>query len=136
MYIEPILPDFQYVKIRRTGGILGVDQSLHVDGSLAATVSDRMSGTRRFALDAMGSAQLMHALSQLVARDPQPSTRRGCDLFHYDIELSYGGTIYRFNSVDLGADEALHGVTLAANQLIDHQPKPFQTMQLHVEAGA
>lgn len=135
MHIEPIIPDFNFVRIRRTGGILGVDQSIHVDRGLSATVEDRFAGTRSFDLDAASSHELMVALSTLVARNPEPSRRTGCDLFHYDIELSYAGRVYTFSSVDLGADEALHGVTLAAGRLIDNEPLPFRTMQLHVGAS-
>lgn len=136
MYIEPIFPGFNYVRIRRTGGILGVDQSLHIDETLAATVADRFAGDRKFALDATSSQELMAALSTLVNKNPAPSSRTGCDLFHYDIELSYAGQIYTFSSVDLGADEALHGVTLAAGKIMDNNPFPFQPMQLHVGAAA
>lgn len=136
MHIEPTFPDFNYVRIRRTGGILGVDQSLHLDRDLQASVEDRHRGDRTFTLDAWTSQELMAALSRLVERNPPPSTRTGCDLFHYDIELSFGGSTYRFNSVDLGADEALHGVSLAANRLIDRNPAPFHPMQLHVAANA
>jgi hypothetical protein len=121
MHIEPVIPDFEYVRIRRTGGILGVDESLHIGSDLAAKFT---------------AQELMSALSTLAASNAKSSTRTGCDLFHYDIELKYGGTTYRFNSVDLGADEALHGVTIAANQLIDRDPQQFHIMDLHVGAEA
>ncbi|MCB0880047.1 MAG: hypothetical protein KDC46_13835 [Thermoleophilia bacterium] len=134
MYIAPVFPEFKYVKIRRTGGILGVDQSLHVGSDLDAKVTDRHRGDRTFELDAFTSQELMKALAELVERNPDPSTRQGCDLFHYDIELAYDGKVYHFDSVDLGADEALHGVMLAANQLIDKDPNPVHIMQLHVDA--
>lgn len=136
MHIEPVIPDFEYVKIRRTGGILGVDESLQIGPDLAAKVTDRHRGDRSFELDAYSAQELMSALSTLAASNAKSSTRTGCDLFHYDIELKYGGTTYRFNSVDLGADEALHGVTLAANRLIDQNPKQFHIMDLHVGAEA
>ncbi len=132
MYVEPVFHDLDYVRIRRTGGILGVDQSLHVDASLTASVQDRHRGDRSFQLDAFTSQELMQALATLVARNPAPSSRTGCDLFHYDIELSFGGTVHHFSSVDLGADEALHGVTLAANRLIDRNPNPLHIMRLNV----
>jgi hypothetical protein len=131
MYIEPPLTGFDYVTIRRTGGILGVNQLLHVDGELRARVEDRHAGTRAFELDAFTSQELLHALATLAERQPAPSPRTGCDLFHYDIELAVDGRVYRFNTVDIGADEALHGVMLAANRLIEHDPLPFHVMSLH-----
>ncbi len=119
MLIDPVLPDFEFVRIRRSGGLLGVDESLTIDRDLEAKVSDRMRGDRSFALDAHASQELMEALKTLVERNPGASTSHGADLFHYDIELTSGGTSYHFSSVDLGADEALHGVMLAANRLIE-----------------
>ncbi|MCW2949381.1 MAG: hypothetical protein JWN41_394 [Thermoleophilia bacterium] len=134
MRIEPTLPQFDYVTIRRTGGIMGVDQTLHVDRELDASVTDRHFGDRAFNLDAYMSQELMAALSTLIARNPTASTRVGCDLFHYDIEVASGGTVHRFSSVDLGADEALHGVMLAANDLMSHQLAPAKSMTLHAVA--
>lgn len=133
MHIEPVIPDFDYVKIRRTGGILGVDELLHVDRTLAASVTDRIAGDRLFELDAFTSQELMHALARLVEVKPDPSTRRGCDMFHFDVELSIGGRLQTFHSIDVGADEALHGVMLAANRLIREDPAPFHTMSLHMQ---
>ena len=133
MNVAPVIPEFEYVTIRRTGGLLGVDESLHVGRDLSAAVTDRHRGDRSFSLDAITSQELMHSLASLVDRNPDPSSRRGCDLFHYDIELSYGGRVFHFNSVDLGADEALHGVMLAANRLIDADPAPSSVMRLRAE---
>lgn len=132
MHIEPIIPDFDHVTIRRTGGILGVDETLHLDRRLGAVVSDRLRGDRVFELDAFASQELMQALTQLLATNPAPSTRRGADLFHYDIELSVAGQVHRFRSVDLGADEALHGVMLAARRIQQGDPAPIHTMTLNV----
>ncbi len=133
MHIEPLIPDFEYVKIRRTGGIVGVDELLHVDDTLAASVTDRMAGDRRFELDAFTSQELMHALSRLVAVNPAPSDRRGFDMFHYDVELSIGGRVHTFHSVDVGADEVLHGVMLAAQRLVRGDFNPFHTMSMHMQ---
>ena len=133
MHIEPVIPDFEYVKIRRTGGIVGVDELLHVDQTLAASVTDRLGGDRRFELDAFTSQELMHALSRLVAVNPAPSDRRGFDMFHYDVELGIGGRVHTFHSVDVGADEALHGVMLAAQRLVRADPAPLHPMTLHLQ---
>lgn len=133
MHIEPVIPDFDYVTIRRTGGFVGVDERLHVDGSLAASVTDRIAGNRRFDLDAFTSQELMQALAHLVAINPAPSERQGFDMFHYDVELSIGGRVHTFHSVDVGADEALHGVMLAAQRLVREDPAPFHPMELHVQ---
>ncbi len=133
MHIEPIIPDFDYVKIRRTGGILGVDETLHVDRHFGASVSDRIAGDRVFELDAYTSQELMHALARLAQVNPAPSRRRGFDMFTYDVELSIGGKLQTFHSVDVGADEALHGVMLAANRLVREDPAPFHPMNLHME---
>lgn len=134
MYIEPALPDFEYVTIRRTGGFVGVDETLHVDRDLAARVADRHHGDRAFELDAFTSQELMTALARLVATNPAPSTSRGFDLFNYNVELSIDGRIHVFHSVDLGADEALHGVMLAANRLVRQDPDPIHPMTLHTKA--
>jgi len=134
MYIDPVIPDFQYVKIRRSGGIMGVRQELHVDGNLEARVQDSFAGNRAFNLDAYTSSELMNALARLQRDRPGPSTAKGCDFFHYDIELSAGGQVYRISSVDLGADEALHGVMFAANRLIEGDPFPIHPMSLHTQA--
>ena len=132
MHIEPLIPDFDHVTIRRTGGIMGVDETLHLDSNLAAVVKDRHRGDRTFELDAYSSHELMVALSRLLEVNPGPSSRTGADLFHYDIELSVGGQVKRFRSVDLGADEALHGVMLAARNIGHTDQNPFHTMALHV----
>ncbi len=136
MHIEPLVPDFDYVKIRRTGGLLGVNQSLHVDRDLKARVSDLHAGDRAFDLDAYTSQELMAALATFIARNPGASDGRGWDLFHYDIELSAGGRVYHVNTVELGADEAIHGVMLAANRLIQQDPNPFHPMTMHTMAPA
>ena len=47
MYIEPALPDFKHVTIRRTGGIVGLDQTLVIDKDLNAQVKCRLEGGRR-----------------------------------------------------------------------------------------
>lgn len=133
MHIEPVIPDFDYVKIRRTGGLVGVDELLHVDRTLAAAVTDRMAGDRRFELDAFTSQELMHALSRLVSVNPRPSSQNGFDMFHYDVELSIGGRVHTFHSVDVGADEALHGVMLAAQRIVREDFNPFHTMSLHMQ---
>ncbi|MCW2924365.1 MAG: hypothetical protein JWM98_1769 [Thermoleophilia bacterium] len=134
MHIEPVMPHFEYLTVRRTGGILGVDQTLHVDGNLTGRVSDRGLGDRALNLDAFTSQELMTAVSTLIARNPGASTRRGFDLFHYDIEVASDGKVYRFSTVELGADEALHGVMLASDRLIANDPDPFHTMTLHTIA--
>ncbi|MCW2921349.1 MAG: hypothetical protein JWL76_1223 [Thermoleophilia bacterium] len=133
MHIEPIIPDFDFVKIRRSGGFVGVDETLQVDRNFAASVTDRMSGDRTFELDAFTSQELMHALARLAQVKPEPSSHNGFDMFHYDVELSIGGNLQAFHSVDVGADEALHGVMLAANRLVHDDPNPFHTMTLHVQ---
>ena len=38
MHIEPLIPEFRSVTIRKTGGILGVDQTLRLDADLQAAV--------------------------------------------------------------------------------------------------
>lgn len=134
MHIEPVMPDFEYVKIRRSGGIMGADQSLSIDRDLVAHVRDRRAGERSFNLDAFSAQELMQALAMLAERNPAPSTRKGCDMFHYDVELSVGGVVHRFHSVDIGADEALHGVMFAANRLIERDPDPVHIMSLHTQA--
>jgi hypothetical protein len=136
MHIEPVLPAFEYVRIRRTGGILGVDQALEVGSNLQANVTCRHSGDRSFALDAVASQELMGALSKLATSGATASPRTGADLFNYDVELAFDGTTYHFNSVDLGAHEALVGVMMAANRLIDQDPDPAHIMQMHVGAPA
>lgn len=132
MHIDPIIPGFDFVTIRRTGGILGVDEMLQVDRRGGAVVSDRLRGDRLLTLDAYQSQELMSALATLVERAPAPSTRTGADLFHYDVELSIGGVTHRFQSVDLGADEALHGVMLAANGITRTDDHAIHPMTLHV----
>ena len=134
MHIEPIIPNFDHVTIRRTGGIVGMDQSLHIDRELGARVTDRIAGDRSFALDAWSAQELMVALSKLAARQPASSSAKGYDLFHYDIELAFDGTVYHIDSVDLGADEALHGVMMAANRLMDGEIEPIHIMSLHTGA--
>jgi len=137
MHIEPIIPsEFTAITIRRTGGIRGMDQTVRVDRRLIADVRDERAGDRTFALDAWSAQELMTAVSTLVARRPSASSRQGCDLFHYDIAVESGGTVLHFSSVELGADEALHGVMLAANRLIDGSPEPIHTMSLHAQAPA
>jgi hypothetical protein len=136
MHIDPVLPAFEYVRIRRTGGILGVDQALEVGSNLQANVKCRHRGDRSFELDAVASQELMGALSKLAASGAQKSPRTGADLFHYDVELAFDGKTYRFNSVDLGAHEALVGVMMAANRLIDQDPDPAHIMGMHVGAPA
>lgn len=134
MHIEPIIPDFQYVRIHRTGGIMGVNQTLHIDEDYDAVVKDSRTGIRTGTLDAFTSSELMSALARLASERPGPSTARGCDLFEYDIELAVGGNVFRVSSVDLGADEALHGVMLAANRLLDGELNPIHPMSLHTQA--
>jgi hypothetical protein len=129
MYIEPALPAFDYVTIRRSGGFIGLDQALHIDRDLDAHVSDRIAGSSHsFTLDAYTANELMVALARLTQARPEPSHTLGCDMLRYDIELSAGGTVYHISSVDLGADEALHGVMLAANHLLDGEPFPIHPM--------
>ena len=136
MHIEPIIPEFHSVTIRRTGGIMGLSETLHIDQDLHATVRDRMRGDRNVQLDASTSQELMSALAKLVATAPEASSASGYDLFHYDVELAWNGHTYRIRSVDLGADEALHGVMLAAGRLIERDPDPFHVMSLHTVAHA
>jgi hypothetical protein len=130
MHLDPVFPDFRSVTIRRTGGFLGVDQTLRIDRDLAATVTDR-DEHHEFQLDAYSSQELLHALSRLATARPEASRRQGCDLFHYDIELAYNGTVYRISSVELGAEEALAGVMFAANSLIDAPRDPIHAMSMH-----
>lgn len=134
MQIDPIVSDFQYVRIRRSGGIMGVQQTVHVDDDFDAVVQDSFHGTRSGTLDAQAASELMSALARMRAAQPVASRARGCDLFQYDIELAAGGTVYHVSSVDLGADEALHGVMLAANRLLDGQLAPSNPMSLHTQA--
>jgi hypothetical protein len=136
MHIEPVFNDFKGVTIRRTGGIAGLSQTLHIDQDLRATVHDRHAGDRTVQLDAWQAQELMAALGTLVERNPAASTAQGYDLFNYDVELAWNGHTYRINSVDLGADEALHGVMLAAGKLIAKDPEPFHVMSLHTLAHA
>ena len=82
----------------------------------------------------MIAARTISRPSKLTAETqarPEASTRQGCDLFHYDIELAYNGTVYRISSVELGAEEALAGVMFAANSLIDAPRDPIHAMSLH-----
>ena len=136
MHIEPVFQDFKGVTIRRSGGIAGLAQSLHLDEHLLATVQDQHAGDRTVQLDAWQAQELMAALATLVERNPGASTAKGYDLFHYDVELAWNGHTYRISSVDLGADEALHGVMLAAGKLIANDPDPFHVMSLHTLAHA
>lgn len=134
MHIEPVFAEFNHVTIRRTGGIMGMDQTMRLDRSLRAEITDRRRDTNRtMQLDAITSQQLMSALARFAERRPEPSTKRGCDMFHYDIELSWNGTTYRVRSVDLGADEALRGVMLAARRLLDQQQDDYHMMELHAQ---
>lgn len=132
MYIEPALPEFKHVTIRRTGGIIGMDQTLTIDGDLSAHVKCRMDGERTFQLDAFTSQELMQALAKFAAERPAASNARGADMLNYDIELSWNGNTYRVRSVDVGADDALHGVMFAANHLMasGYEP-PMHIMSLH-----
>ena len=133
MHIEPIIPDFEYATIRRTGGILGVDETLHIDRRDTVAVKSRLTGDRVFEVDAFTSQELMHALARLVEVNPGPSTHRGFDMFHYDIELNIGGRVHTFHSVDVGADDALHGVMIAAARLAELDPaNTVHPMELHV----
>jgi hypothetical protein len=134
MHIEPVIPEFHSVTIRRSGGIMGLNETLHIDEDLHATVRDRRRGDRSVQLDAYTSQELMTALATLVERAPKASTATGYDLFNYDVELAWNGHTYRISSVDLGADEALHGVMLAAGKLIERDPDPFHVMSLHTLA--
>ena len=130
MHIEPVLNDFDYVTIRRTGGIMGANQRLHIDKDLTASIQDRHVGDRVLDLDAFTAHDLMVALSHLIERNPGPSTARGADFFHYDVEIACGGVVHTFHSVDLGADEALQGVMIAANNLLAN-PQPIHAMTMH-----
>lgn len=136
MHIESIVPGFNYVRIRRSGGVMGVDQTLHINDALEAVVNDRRIGTRTGSLDAYTANEMMTALARLARERPQASTAAGYDLFEYDIELAAGGTVFHISSVDLGADEALHGVMLAANRLLDGELEPIHPMSLHAVAHA
>ena len=132
MYIEPALPDFKHVTIRRTGGIVGLDQTLVIDKDLNAQVKCRLEGERRFQLDAFTSQELMQALATFAEIRPTASNAKGADMFNYDIELTWNGDTYRVHSVDVGADDALHGVMFAANRLMakGYEP-PMHIMSLH-----
>jgi hypothetical protein len=141
MHIEPILPDFQFLRLTRSGGILGVTQTLHVTPDMQAAMTDSHAtwGTRTVQLDAYTAQELMAAMSTLAVTRPGPSTRRGADMFSYDIELGWGGHVYRVHSVDIGADEALHGVMMAASRVLAGEsadPLAGDGMTLHTVAPA
>lgn len=132
MHIEPALPDFHGVTIRRSGGIMGMDQTLTIGEDLNAKVICSRTGEHAFALDAFTAQELMQALATFAAERPTASTARGADMFNYDIELSWNGSTYRVRSVDVGADDALHGVMFAANRLMNERDEqPVHVMQLH-----
>jgi len=132
MIIEPMLPDFQYLMVTRSGGLAGATQTLKVDQHLRAAVTDTLAGARLFTLDARIAQELMASLALMAARHPAASAARGCDLFHYDIELAWGGNVYVVHSVDIGAGEALHGVIMAANNLMaEPESGPVRRMTLH-----
>ncbi|MBC7644988.1 MAG: hypothetical protein H7123_07665 [Thermoleophilia bacterium] len=135
MIIAPNLPDFQYLKVTRSGGIRGVTQTPNVDQHLRAAVTDTFAGARLFTLDAQAAQELMTSLTALASHRSAPSTTRGYDMFHYDIELAWGRNVYVVHSVDVGADEALHGVMMAANNLITDTGLPRAGhMTLHNQA--
>lgn len=117
MPVDRIMPDFQSLTVVKSGGIMGSVERLHVDRTLRTTVST-LGAEHQFDLDACDAENLLHALADTARRQPGASERRGADLFQYDIELCWNGSVYRVRSVDLGADEALHGIMLVANRLL------------------
>ena len=132
MIIDSILPAFSKVVIRRSGGFAGLSQTLTVDQSLKARVDCSHSGERAFQLDAHASQELMQALVRVATEQPKSSPAQGADMFTYDIELSWSGKTYRISSVDVGADDALHGVMFAANRLMaPSYQQPIHVMSLH-----
>ena len=134
MYIEPVSA-FEYLRVTRSGGIAGELRSLQVSDNLSARV-DHPDDVHNFQLDALTAQELMVSLGTLAARGASSGDDGAFDAFQYDIELGWNGKVYRFNAVELAADEALHGVISTTNRLLDSPPGEFHIMSLHTSTHA
>lgn len=125
---------FEGVQIRRTGGYAGMDDEIRVTPNMVATITSRHAGEHTYELDEAAGQELLTALAKLA---DAPETERGerrpiPDAFQYDIELTWNGKVIHIHDADIGADDALHGVMYAANNLLTAVPeRKGGMMQVH-----
>jgi hypothetical protein len=128
MAIAPEAPQsthFEGLVVVRSGGFAGMTERVHVDPKFTTRLESSFpgAGPKQFELDAAEAEQLVHALGRLVDSRPAADSRRIVyDGYQYDIELHWGGTVYRVHAAELAADEALHGVVMIASRLMTGRP--------------
>ena len=115
-------PEFEYLKVTRSGGFAGFVDSVHLDRELRATVHRQIDGGKQLQLDAREGEELMEALQHLMATAPGTSRPRGADTYHYDIELCWNGNVTTVHVDQLAVDEAVRGVLSVAVRLLDDAP--------------
>lgn len=112
-------PAFQYVNIVRSGGITGAIERLRIDRDMNAVVHRWDGRAHNVDIDAAHAEDVLHALAK-ADTTPLPHSSLGCDVYNYDIELCWNGTVRRYHCTGLGADEALHGAVDLAETAFRH----------------
>lgn len=113
---------FEYLRVERTGGILGARERVAVDPSFFVKVDAFQRPAREMKLDAAEAEQLIHALADVVARAPHEPGTPMPDQYTYVLEIGWNGQHLTFHIMEAPSDDALRGVLALVRKLLDHPP--------------
>jgi hypothetical protein len=119
--VDPEPSPLEYVRVSRTGGIMGVDEFVHVRrvGERYHTKVQVIAADEHdYELDSARAAELVSYLAQLIARSPADVLEPGADRYHWIVEVAWAGRVHRYEVRGVPTDDALRGVLQLASELM------------------